>query len=397
VSTNVYVLLLNPAIACILASAMLIIWYHRPSADAMRTAAIGLFAFAVAFVVQDIVPALPYRLSNLFTNMAFLAAVTLICVAVIETAGGKVPLLALGLTALATVGAILWWLYVDDDLTARIHVMNVSHSVMSLVTLIATVRSRWRGWGRSLAIAVSTLALLNFSWRPLQVMWEGNFYADQNALHDSIYWNTTRLGSPILAVFAALSLLVGLAVVLMKELKLEARLDKLSGCLNRRGFEEQSLHLLQAPDRSTLRLTMIVADIDRFKQINDTLGHATGDAVIRAFGRTLMETMPPDAVVGRIGGEEFAILLAGEEADRAYEITTSFQKDLSTTLQSQDLPLATASFGIYNCGYQDDLSTILSRADMALYEAKNDGRDAIRMHHPRLRTVQTRAKKATGS
>jgi diguanylate cyclase (GGDEF)-like protein len=395
-SAHLFVLLLNPAIALILGASLAIIWFHKPGAVFMRTAAIALFMFATAFIVQDIVPPMPLRLTSFATNLAFLATFTLLCVAVIQMSGGTVPIRTFTLVTALTAAAILWWLYGADSLTSRVHTMNVSHTVMSVMTLIAAWRSKSRGWGRSLALVVAGLALVNFASRPLIVIWEGNFYPGQEAFHDSIYWNSTRLGSPILAVFAALSLIVGLSMALIKELKLEARTDKLSGCLNRRGFEERAMKVLESPDRAKRPTTMIVADLDRFKQVNDTLGHATGDLVIQAFGAALCAGMPPGAVIGRMGGEEFAVLLAGDDARSANEFTMDCQTRFAQLQLAHGIPLVTASFGVYNCSYKEDLSKILTRADRALYEAKNAGRNAVRIHNAPLSAVPVPATQSIG-
>lgn len=388
-AADIFVLLLNPAISLILAAALAVVWAHRRAARFMGVAAIGLLCFALAFIIQDIAPPLPWRLSSLLTNLGFLATFTLLCAAVIQMAGGTLPWRSLGLVAIVTVLAILYWLYVEESLAFRVHTMNVSHSIMCLITIAAAWLSPRRGWGRNLTLAVVGLGLVNFIWRPLLVVWEGNAYLSQEAFHQSIYWNTTRFGSPILAVFAALALLVGLAMLLIKDLWAEARTDKLSGCLNRRGFEEQAQIDIAAAEKERKAKAVVICDIDRFKQINDGFGHAQGDAVIAAFGQAMQDAMPQATAIGRIGGEEFAALLVGEDAWQAPRLVAACRTAFAEHIRALGIGPVTASFGIYNCGQGDSLDVMLSRADNALYEAKNAGRDTVRTHRAPLRTVKT--------
>jgi len=377
---NLYVLLLTPAIALIMAGGLAVLWYHRPAARFIRMAAFGMALLALAFLIFDILPELPAGLTSLLGNLCFLGTFTLVSIAVVQMSGGRVPLAALSAILVGTVLAVIWWLYVDYDTLRRVNAMNISHALMALVSLLAISQSPSRGWSRNGALLVAALAFLNFVWRPLLVMLEGSDYGTHSELMASIYWNATRFGSPIIAVFATLALVVGLIVAMVDELKLEARTDKLSNCLNRRGFEEQCLAVIADMARRPRSMTMVVADIDRFKLINDNYGHAVGDEVIRTFAAALRTIMPSRAVVGRIGGEEFAVLLSDRDAPDAQGLTAACRAEFSSLLLAARLQPATASYGIYHCEDSDDLQTMLDHADAALYEAKSSGRNCIRTH-----------------
>lgn len=380
-SAQFFFLLLNPAISALLGTALAVIWRHKPDALFMRTASIALFTFALAFIAQDVLPPAQLLLSNLTINLAFLTCFTLFCIAMVQMAGGKPPLLSFTIIVVATLTSILWWLYGEDNLANRVHTMNVSHSLMCLLTIVTAWRSPRKGWGRNLAMLVPAAGLINFAWRPMLVVWEGNFYGSGNNFLDSIYWNTTRLGSPILAVLAAVSLMTGLSLALINDLKEEARTDKLSGCLNRRGFEEQCLSTFTKTDRVARAMTMIVADLDHFKHVNDSQGHAKGDQIIQAFASALRRTMPSGAAIGRIGGEEFAILLFGDDAEQTSSAIETCRRAFHALQSGLNVDPITASFGVYKCAHEDNLDIALTRADKALYEAKDAGRNAVRIHN----------------
>ncbi|MFN4166648.1 MAG: GGDEF domain-containing protein, partial [Ferrovibrio sp.] len=139
-----------------------------------------------------------------------------------------------------------------------------------------------------------------------------------NDFQHSLYWTTVQFTQPLISVAFALSLMVAIAMDLISQLRREARTDKLSGLLNRGGFEAAaSAALRRSQAGKGLPACLIIADLDHFKQINDTFGHSVGDAVIGLFGRHVAAMCSDDMIAGRIGGEEFAVLLPGHEIQAA--------------------------------------------------------------------------------
>ncbi|HEV7435787.1 MAG TPA: GGDEF domain-containing protein, partial [Pseudorhizobium sp.] len=110
---------------------------------------------------------------------------------------------------------------------------------------------------------------------------------------------------------------------------------------------------------------------------NDTYGHHVGDLVIQAFGKVLRNYAPATSAIGRIGGEEFAIFLLGTPADVALSFAQTLRKATTTI---EDLPVTpTASFGVASLASAPELQDAFRRADMALYEAKNAGRNRVKL------------------
>ena len=118
-------------------------------------------------------------------------------------------------------------------------------------------------------------------------------------------------------------------------------------------------------------------DIDRFKSLNDSFGHDTGDEAIRRIGRVLREGTRGIDLAARIGGEEFAVLLVETSRDGGYEVA----ERLRNAIKSIEIPKArnvTASFGVAECPTDAQTSVdILKASDVALYEAKRNGRDRV--------------------
>lgn len=157
-------------------------------------------------------------------------------------------------------------------------------------------------------------------------------------------------------------------------LKLLATTDGLTKIANRRSFDEYLVDQLDALE-SQAGMVLVVVDIDRFKQINDVHGHASGDLVLRDFAEMLTQWSGQRGLVARIGGEEFAVILPHFSP---YEAEVMIQQ-LLHQVRSHHWPhgAMTVSAGLAVAGVDDTPRSLLARADKALYQAKHSGRDRL--------------------
>ncbi|MEO8623714.1 MAG: GGDEF domain-containing protein [bacterium] len=161
--------------------------------------------------------------------------------------------------------------------------------------------------------------------------------------------------------------------------------DPLTGCLNRRGFDQALTREVGRATRAGSEFALLAIDLDHFKQVNDTYGHLAGDVVLRAVGTLLVKAGRAGDVVARVGGEEFAILLAETGsagahlfATRLCELIREFSFELGTHVGSVTI---TTSIGVAvgsPRGVPNFAELLWSRADDALYDAKRAGRDSVR-------------------
>jgi diguanylate cyclase (GGDEF)-like protein len=153
--------------------------------------------------------------------------------------------------------------------------------------------------------------------------------------------------------------------------------DHLTGLANRRRFERQLEREVARVERFEHPFTLLMIDIDNFKNLNDNFGHDAGDEAIRRLSKVLCEGTRGIDLAARIGGEEFAVLLVETSKQGGFEVA----ERLRTAIKSLEIPQAgqmTASFGVAECPRDAQTAAdILKAADVALYEAKRNGRDQV--------------------
>jgi diguanylate cyclase (GGDEF)-like protein len=168
---------------------------------------------------------------------------------------------------------------------------------------------------------------------------------------------------------------------LQHELELEAHTDALTGCMSRRHFLNLARLEIARARRHDEKVSLLMLDLDHFKTINDLHGHPIGDLVLQELVRVCQATLRREDTIGRLGGEEFAILLPETDRDRAMEVATR----LCDELAAREVPMNgdpalrfTVSIGVATLTLEDmAISALLNRADHALYEAKRAGRNRV--------------------
>ena len=169
--------------------------------------------------------------------------------------------------------------------------------------------------------------------------------------------------------------------VLLDKLELQAHQDYLTGLSNRRHFLEQGEVELARVQRYGNTLSLFMLDIDFFKSINDTHGHKAGDIVLQKLSHILRETLRTVDIVGRMGGEEFAVLLPGAGSREAVEVAERLREIIagSDVILEAGLPLHfTVSIGVATLREKGtNLDILLNLADKALYQAKESGRNKV--------------------
>ena len=164
------------------------------------------------------------------------------------------------------------------------------------------------------------------------------------------------------------------------ELFHQASTDSLTGIINRRYFQNQAEQEVRRSRRFARDMTVMMIDIDHFKPINDTYGHAAGDIIIQGVVKRALECLRQSDSIGRIGGEEFAVLLPETSLDAARDVAERLRAHIEARpfVIGSGVVACTVSIGVAQLSAQDNsIEELLHRADTALYAAKNEGRNRV--------------------
>jgi diguanylate cyclase (GGDEF)-like protein len=182
-------------------------------------------------------------------------------------------------------------------------------------------------------------------------------------------------------VSAALALVAARSETEVHRLAYAATVDGLTGLFNRHYFDVRLHQELERAKRSATSLTLLLADVDDFKAINDTYGHQTGDAVLRMVGGALRSAVRVFDICARYGGDEMAILMPSSDRASAIACAERVQKWIAESAGRENapaqLPTLTVSIGVAVFETGDAPADLLHRADQCLYEAKSAGKNRV--------------------
>jgi diguanylate cyclase (GGDEF)-like protein len=171
---------------------------------------------------------------------------------------------------------------------------------------------------------------------------------------------------------------------LQQKLVEQSHVDALTGLANRRYLLKLMHQEFERIKRNHHSAVLIMADLDHFKNVNDTYGHAAGDQVLKAFAKLMNDTLRKTDIIGRLGGEEFVILLPETALDQALEMAERLKHNAQMFSLNIDQHIIqfTVSLGMVEIHPDhNDIETSLAKADNALYQAKSNGRNRIEVYH----------------
>ena len=189
------------------------------------------------------------------------------------------------------------------------------------------------------------------------------------------------LGVAVSLLVVTAAVMVGMVLLRpIYTLQQQAREDPLTGLLNRRSFDGTAQRRLRIDARNRQQASALMIDIDAFKPINDSHGHAIGDEVLQAISNRLLAGVSTSDIVGRYGGEEFAVLLPTTSLSRASLVAERLRMHIEEEpiMTSAGAISVTVSIGVAEqAGHDESLDSLLHRADLALLEAKRSGRNRV--------------------
>jgi diguanylate cyclase (GGDEF)-like protein len=315
------------------------------------------------------------KITDVISYIAFLVASLSISASLAIFHQRRPPWLAIAAILAFGLGMRAWIWDMERDTLTYGFAYQSCYVLASLLAARTTLSIDRRGPLHLALAAVFFVLSAHFLLKPFAAMTlgSGRTFTDYTK---TTYAMISQSTSGMILVAAGILLLLIVAQKAITESQLASETDPLSGLTNRRGFDRLADAALTRTRRMGLPLAVALFDLDHFKRVNDTFGHATGDGVIAGFAAVLRATAPGAAVTARQGGEEFVMLIEGATAETAWLAAEAIRIRTAAGLGA-DLPAMTVSAGVAQLRPGESLSDVLRRADQATYQAKNNGRDRV--------------------
>jgi diguanylate cyclase (GGDEF)-like protein len=275
---------------------------------------------------------------------------------------------------------LVYWTYVSPHVDARVAVISGFLAYVRFV--IGWMVQRYRPAGRPKYgyHFVSVAAVLGAIVHAVRCIVYGLGLAHETTFLEATPINVTFIGMAILTLPC---LSIGMVMLahdrLAERMERLATIDDLTGVLGRRAFIARAEALFDLAKAEKSKLSIAILDIDNFKGINDRYGHAAGDQALARVASTISRETRQNDIVGRIGGEEFALLLPLTGKEDAARLTNRLRAIVAASdshARAGDV-VCTLSAGVDEFGDCDTLASVMARADAALYAAKANGRNCV--------------------
>lgn len=370
-----------PAIAGCMSAIFLSFWYYNRKDRAAIVFAVAFAMCAVGFTLNHYVLAKGSLANAALNNACYAIGITLLIHGASVAFQRRTPWAMLSSLGLISVICAVAIQQMTGDLGVRILVLNLIHGTMLAIGTLGLWGIQRQSWAGTAVLSAYTLGILNFTVVSTATVYGQSITPD--SFFGSAYWLAMTMLSTISVIAVGGALVSVCAMQRLQAAREDADHDYLTGLKTRRAFEELAARISsrRSGDKAC---SLILVDIDYFKRINDTYGHTIGDAVIRAFGQLIDAQIRRFDIAGRVGGEEFCILLPGSGTAGARQVAARLKSYLPS-LDVDGLPAEErimASFGIAEFGRTSPFSEVYASADAALYAAKNRGRDRIVCSQP---------------
>ncbi len=369
--------LLTPLMALGFAATFAVFWWAGRMKRHVLGFAIGYTLFAIGFLATHFLPANAFYLFHT-TQLLYSAGMIVYLFALSERAGQKIQMGVL--VSIYAISATVLALAVNmtSDVAPRLIIVNTGYGAMCIVGLTTLLTSRRRSIMDILIIAVVAIQALDFLVRPnVTLMFEKTIPAED--YRASVYYSLIGLVLGVKSVVGAMVLIGATIVEWTNALRERGARDALTGLQNRGAFQDTMRELLPRAQTEGRPLSLVVADIDHFKQVNDIWGHQAGDHALTHFAKLIQDMVRGCDTAGRIGGEEFCIAVwncPNEPAARLADRIRLAFAELEHKGLNDDIRL-TASFGVATAMEGETYEGLFSRADEALYLAKSKGRNRV--------------------
>ncbi|UOR15300.1 GGDEF domain-containing protein [Qipengyuania aquimaris] len=367
--------LITPTMAVVFILVFLVLWNRGKMGNYVLAFAASYLFFCIGFAATHLLDTSTlyiFHVTQFFYTLSTVSALW-----GLATRVGQPPYLGVHLTIYGLSAATLAVAVVmSSDIAPRLIIVNTGYGAMYLIGVMTLLGAHQREAIDKLIIAAQALLAAQFLIRPvLTLLVESSIAAD--AYRESIYYSVVNLSLSLISLVAAMVLVGACVYDQIKAVRERAEMDMLTGLRTRRAFEQDVVAQIEKAKLEGIPVSLVVADIDHFKSVNDVWGHQVGDKAIAAFGHVIEDTIRDTDIAGRIGGEEFCVLAWNCDGEAAVAMAERIRKRLGAT-QVEGMPddhRLTASFGVAGRKEGEGYGKLFARTDAALYKAKQEGRN----------------------
>ena len=332
---------------------------------------------------------LPWKGLLVLQNLGYFASIILVPAGLFSYRGLHFPWVRHSIILAAGLAVMAWATLVHDSFSTRVVISSVYIGAYAFYVSYLILRHT-RGKGPLMGFAVGAWGLYGIINFARLAMAATGFGVSDGQPFQGLAYMLIFVFAPVCTTggYFGLILLIVQRLVDEKQSSLAAteRMaqqyrelsdhDPLTNALNSRSFMAELQQVMEKCRKSNVAVCVMMADLDHFKRINDTYGHAAGDKTLKKAVQVWQSSLRHPDRLGRVGGEEFAIVLPNTDMHEAVHIAERLRKGIAAA-QIQEPEIITASFGIAQMAAGETAEDLLHRADNAMYEAKKQGRNRV--------------------
>lgn len=374
-SPNQYFVLIVPACAALLGIAMIYCWSRLRDHRYLLWIASGYISTAIPMGIHSLMPNEQLARWTLPLSAMYLYGVWALSHGVALRFGGRAHPRLAGAIVLVTLGLLFYFSQIDDDLWLRLQILNWGLALLVALPGKSILSGRSRTIPLATLLRASYLTALLYAFVRVFALATLIPHEMQPELTRSGLWLLMLATNMFISIWVALAILTSTAMSIVQTLDHERSRDPLTRLLNRRAFFEQVKKRLELYGHSGW--AVMTCDLDHFKMVNDTWGHAAGDRALKEFGALLARTVRQDDLAARFGGEEFVLLIRSTSLHTAVLVAERLRSSVMNLHIPATAHTLTASFGVVQLNSNGDIKQAIEQADRLLYEAKHAGRNKV--------------------
>lgn len=276
--------------------------------------------------------------------------------------------------------AIAIWTYGDENFRMRVLAISAFNAIMFASTAVLLLRHRPLNRHPHPYWFAATVAMLFALCQVLRGFYFSSAVSQDNLMSSGTIWNVTLLSMGAVALpIMTMAAIMMVHDAMLASVEDAANHDHMTGALSRKWLETIARDQIMRAQRTGKPLSLLIIDLDHFKHINDTHGHAVGDEVLREFARITLISLRDGDALGRLGGEEFGVLLPNTNTELAIKIANRLRDQSQQHSISGSFGVCnySISIGVASARSNENFDLLSARADRALYLAKNNGRNRV--------------------